>query len=222
MKKVFFLFCLFLGNVVVAQETITLPSTFDENQMIVKKIDANGNYIPLNQVQLTENIQQVQQPVQNVQTSGNLPETPQPEAPQKKGGRLKFNDPQMQENAEKAVIRDSNEIKEAMQKAEQEGKVMTLRKSVLLEEETQSRPVERKRVRKFRVTERDYSIPRTTFGNDTLKKVELPQNLTFQTQTMTDALKDFKRESLRFEECDSEDPNCRMYEVDEEGKVIFK
>ena len=131
MKKMFFLFCLCLGSIAVAQETITLPSTFDENQMIVKKMDANGNYIPVNQIQLTANTQQIQKPVQNVKVSENLPEVPQPEAPKKKGGRLKFDNPQMQENSEKAVVKDSNEIKEAMQKAEQEGKVMTLRKQFL-------------------------------------------------------------------------------------------
>ena len=110
MKKILFLFCLFFATGVVAQETIVLPSTFDESQMIVKKVDARGNYVPLNQVADISNNQKEQvkkvvadsqkQTIENIQISEELPGVPQ-----KRGGRLKFDNPQMQGNAENAIVK---------------------------------------------------------------------------------------------------------------------
>ena len=227
MRKILFLFCLLFASAAVAQETIVLPSTFDETQMIVKKVDMNGNYIPLNQVaDVSDNPKeqvakipvdsQRKQVVENIQVS-------EENVPQKRGGRLKFNDPQMQNNAENAVVRNSEEFDQTVKKAEQEGRVMVLKKHpVLFEEEKEQKPVEQKRVRKLRAIQKDYSIPKTTFGKEAFKGIEISKNSTFQTPTMTDALKDLRKESIRFEECNSNDPDCKMYEVDEEGQVIFK
>ena len=80
----------------------------------------------------------------------------------------------------------------------------------------------KKRIRKLRAVEKDYSIPKTTFGNSTLQKVKVPVNGTFQTSTMAKAIEDFRKESISFEDCNSDDPNCKIYEVDEKGQVIFK
>ena len=228
MKKILFLFCLFFATGVVAQETIVLPSTFDESQMIVKKVDARGNYVPLNQVADISNNQKEQvkkvvadsqkQTIENIQISEELPGVPQ-----KRGGRLKFDNPQMQGNAENAIVKNSKEFEQTVRKAEQEGKIMVLKKPmVLFEEEKEPKPVEQKRVRRLRAVQKDYGIPKTTFGKEAFQKIEVPQNPTFRMQTMTKALQDFKKESIRFEECDSNDPDCKMYEVDEEGQVIFK
>ena len=79
-----------------------------------------------------------------------------------------------------------------------------------------------KRVRRLRAIKRDYGIQKTTFSADTLGKMETPKNLTFKVPTMTKAYEDFKRESVRYEDCEADDPNCVMYEVDEAGQVISR
>lgn len=179
MKKILFLFALFLSVPVVAQETISLPSTFDENQMIVKKKDENGNFVPVNQIKIDlEDMSTFKTKEENLQ-----------------GVKLK--------------------IKESVQDAEK------TEQAELPNENTLQPLTEQKRVRKFRAREKDYGLPKTTFGDEALQEATTFSGVTFDTSTMKETVKEFKRESTFFEECDSDDPECKTYEVDEEGQVVF-
>lgn len=164
MKKTFFLFCLCLSGATVAQETIVLPSTFDENQMIVKKIDKDGYFMPVNQIDLSN--------------EGQLQE----------------------ENIQKPTTEDVGQIIQ----------------------EVEPQQVKPKKVRRLRAVKRKYGIQKTTFGADTLGKIESPKKPTFKMPTMTKAFEDLKKESVYFEDCNVDDPNCVTYEVDEKGQVISK
>ena len=178
MKKILFLFCMCISGVAVAQETIVLPSSFDENQMIVKEMDEEGNFIPVNQVEgVVDDSQQTTQ--------------------------------QQSDQIEK----DNSE--------EEENRRRIAPKEKVLPKNISEDPQKLKRVRKMKAIKRDYGIQKTTFGADTYEKVETPKKPTFKMPTMTKAFDDFRRESVHYEDCSSDDPDCRMYEVDEKGQVIF-
>ena len=200
MKKISFFICLFFAGVALAQESIVLPSSFDENQMIVKKMDSNGNYIPIEQPDFVQ--------------GKTLPENTPPSVkernhrPQGQVGQMKFDNQSKQRPVGKLPLKTQKELKNSNV---QEQTIPTVESST-----------PRKRLRKFRAVEKDYSIPKTTFGNETLQKIEVPEQTTFQMPTMEKAVRDFRRESISFEECDTEDPNCKVYELDEAGRVIFK
>lgn len=187
MKKILFLFALFLSVPVVAQETISLPSTFDENQMIVKRKDANGNFVPVNQIKI------------------DLDNQPALKAEEKNLQGVKLKIKESVQNSEKKIPAQVNE------QAEQK----------LPNENTLQPPTEQKRVRRLRAREKDYGMPKTTFGSSALQEAEMFSGVTFDTSTMEETVKEFKRESTFFEECDSDDPECKTYELDEEGQVIF-
>ena len=165
MKKILCLMCLFLPFGAWAQSFL-LPSSFDENQIIEKVQDADGNFVPVDQV--VEN-----KPASQAQTAQN------PAASIIEGEQKKPNAPQ-------------------------------------------TKPAHR--TRQLRAVQKDYGLPKSTFDAQTLEQIDQPSNnATFQTQTMSQAVRDFKRESTSYEECSStDDPNCRTYEVDENGEVIIQ
>ncbi len=88
--------------------------------------------------------------------------------------------------------------------------------------ETETLPEQPKRVRQLRAVVKDYSLPKSTFSAASIQNLDVSETTTFKASTMSDAVRDFQRESMTFEECSPDDPNCKMYEVDEAGEVIFK
>jgi hypothetical protein len=89
-------------------------------------------------------------------------------------------------------------------------------------EAEQAQKEEKKKMKRFRAVEKDYTLPSTTFSGDLLNGVEVPVNPTFQVQTMSKAAKEIQKERTRFVECQEGDKNCDYYEVDDAGEVIWK
>ncbi|MBO5997012.1 MAG: hypothetical protein J6P93_00585 [Alphaproteobacteria bacterium] len=205
MKKIIFLLCLLYAGVAVAQETIALPSTFNENKMVLKKKDAHGNYIPLNQP-IAEEAEQEETAEKPQKAEEPKPDRKAMASKQMEGIQKRVKEMNFEKPKEPRKMRLVKPKEEEKQDAEQE----------------EEQPQKKKRTRRMKAVERDYGIQKTTFGEETRKKIEVPKKPTFKTPTMSKAMTDFKKESIQYKECNDDDPKCKTYEVDEEGQVIFK
>ncbi len=63
MKKYYLIGLMFVAFIVNAQEMI-VPSSFDENKMIVKRMDEDGNFVPVNEDTISENQSETEKPQQ--------------------------------------------------------------------------------------------------------------------------------------------------------------
>ena len=80
-------------------------------------------------------------------------------------------------------------------------------------------PLETKRLK---AVEKEYTLSGTTFDVELNKSVQVPANASFQHSTMEQAIRDVKKESMQYVECQQGDKNCAEYKVDATGKVILE
>jgi len=167
MKKVWVVVVFFISFMAVAQEEILMPSSFDENKMIVKRKDENGNFVP---------VDELAPPVSHVKNK-------QKSAPQ----------------AEPILNNKRPTKKFKMKKKTREIPASTIQ------------------------VDRSTDIMPSSFSQSTFyMTVDKSVSRTLSTQTMERARQELEKENTVYEECNSNDPNCKEYELDEQGRVIVK
>ena len=154
MKKVYLIGIIFMAFGANAQQMV-VPSSFDENRMIVKVMDKDGNFVPVDENTLTD-------------------------------------------SPEKQIEKSASSQKNKTEKFEKSNNK-----------------------KKFKRKQKTYSIQRSTFTPETYDNLPAAPS-TFRQETMSGAQKDLLKEMTFFEECTGNDPNCREYEVDDKGEVIFQ
>ncbi|MGN1091125.1 MAG: hypothetical protein ACI4RJ_01350 [Alphaproteobacteria bacterium] len=163
MKKIY-LICFILTAFVANAQQMIVPSSFDENKMIVKQMDENGNFVPVDENTLTDN------PV--VQTS---------------------------------VSNDKHTLQKTQNKEQEKTDI---------KQKTKEAPK-----RKFKRIEKDYSMPKSTFGGN-VYDTQLPS--TFSNETMERAQNALEEERYSFQECAPDDKDCQEYDIDSKGNIILK
>ena len=192
MKKILiFVACCVIGfaGVCVAEEEILMPSSFDENKMILKRKDENGNFVPVDDSAPTMK--------QNAQNQPNF-QKPTPVMMQKKNnvGPSRNNVPKWQQKKENAapVPNQSGNVK----KYKKVHKQYTMPKKTLVVPEDGE------------VMPSTFNLGQSTFDVK-IDRATLPSHL--PNETMQEARKALQEEQTVWVECKPDEKGCQ--EMDE-------